>query len=133
VQEYGLVRVEIKIGMKIESLKFGEITIDGKKYHQIIIVGDEIIERNSIKLHKKFGTTHQMLEEEKVLLFKGEPKVVVIADGFDRQFEVSEDIRQKALEKKIELLILDTPTAVRKFNELKRHSDKINALFHTTC
>ena len=119
--------------MKIESLKFGEIVIDGTKYHQVIIVGDEIIERNSAELHKKFGTTHQMLEEEKALLFKGEPKVVVIADGFDRQFEVSEDIQQKALEKKVELLIFDTPTAVRKFNELRSRSNKINALFHTTC
>lgn len=40
----------------IDSTKFGEITIDGKKYGQVLIVGGAVFERNEEKLRELFGT-----------------------------------------------------------------------------
>ena len=54
----------------INSTKFGEIIIDGKKYQQVLIIGDSVEERDSQRLEKLFNTTHKIAEWEIDSLFQ---------------------------------------------------------------
>lgn len=119
--------------MIINEIKFGKIVVDGIKYHQILISGEKVKERDSAKLDKTFGTSHKMGDWEKENLLENNPKLIVIGDGFYGAFETPEDFIQTCKNKNIELIVLHTPAAVKKFQELKDKNKKINALFHTTC
>ncbi|MFZ5559596.1 MAG: hypothetical protein ACOZAL_02275, partial [Patescibacteria group bacterium] len=65
----------------INSTEFGNITIDGKKYNQVLIVGDLVMERDYEKLERLFGTTHKIGDWEKDELVKENPEIIVIGTG----------------------------------------------------
>ncbi len=44
----------------IDSTEFGGRTVDNKKYHQVLIVGEKVLEREYDKLKKLFGTSHKI-------------------------------------------------------------------------
>ena len=46
----------------INSTKFGEIIIDNRKYHQVLMIGDAVSERDAKKLKQLFNTTHAIGE-----------------------------------------------------------------------
>ena len=48
----------------INSTEFGSITINNKKYVQVLIIREKVIEREYNKLKKLFGTSHKIGEWE---------------------------------------------------------------------
>ena len=46
--------------LHIDSTAFGEIIIDGKKYFQVLIIGDAVEEREYDRLNELFGTSHRI-------------------------------------------------------------------------
>ncbi|MDA2922372.1 hypothetical protein MYX07_03850, partial [Patescibacteria group bacterium AH-259-L07] len=66
----------------IEGTKFGSVTIDGEKYFQVLIMGNEVKEREYEKLKQLFGTSHKVGDWEiKELLEKNNPEIIVIGNG----------------------------------------------------
>ncbi len=126
--------------MIIDNIKFGNLTINGKKYGQVLIVGDKIVERQSEKLHELFGTSHKIGEWEQAILLEGQPEVILIADGFQGALEVEPEVMEKFqktgagnLPAGRQVLVLHSPAAIHKYNELIKQGKKVNALIHTTC
>jgi hypothetical protein len=118
---------------RIEDIKFGSIKIDGKNYSQVLIIGDKVIERESERLHQLFGTSHVIGEWEQAELLKGSPEIILIADGFQGALEVGPAVLANLKKSGAEILLLHSPIAVQKYNELIKQGKKVNALIHTTC
>jgi len=119
--------------VKIDSVEWGEIWVDGKQYHQVLIVGEEVFERDSEKLHQLFGTTHKIGEWEEEMLLEGKPEVIVVGNGWDEVLEVIENFKLKIENLGIDLKVLRTPEAVEEYNQLVKEGKKANVLIHTTC
>ncbi|NCQ02823.1 hypothetical protein AUJ30_00425 [Candidatus Wolfebacteria bacterium CG1_02_39_135] len=117
----------------INSTKFGEIMIDGKKYQQVLIVGDSVSERDSQRLEKLFNTTHKIAEWEIDSLFQKNPEIILIGTGQDGMLEVSKDLLEKVKKANIELITDFTPKIVEIYNEKNKAGKQVNALIHTTC
>jgi len=119
--------------VKIDSVEWGEIWVDGKQYHQVLIVGEEVFERDSEKLHQLFGTTHKIGEQEEKMLLEGNPEVIIIGNGWEGVLQVTENFKLETENLGIDLKILRTPEAVEEYNQLVKEGKKANVLIHTTC
>jgi hypothetical protein len=47
--------------------------------------------------------------------------------------EIDEEVKNLAKERNIELIVLSTPQAIKKFNELTKAKRSVVAYFHVTC
>jgi len=116
----------------INSTQFGSITIDGKKYGQVLIVGDSVYERDYDKLNQIFGTSHRIGDWEIKQLLENGPDVVIIGTGQSGAMEVGKEV-EKIKSKGIEVIAEITPKAIESYNQKIKQDKKINALIHTTC
>jgi hypothetical protein len=115
----------------IDSTSFGEVVVDGKKYCDVLIVGDKLIPRKRGLLERMFGTSHAISMEEVQQLLSNLPEVVIIGTGQSGVLKVQEEHR-KLLSLKAQLIELDTPQAVDEYNRLSKDK-RVNILIHTTC
>ncbi len=119
--------------MVIDSVRFGSVTISGKRYRQVLIVEDKVFERDFEKLQQTFGTTHKIGGWEIKKLFETNPEIIVVGTGWQGELDPGQDLENQAKEKGIEFAVLPTPKAVELFNEKIEQGKKVNALIHTTC
>jgi len=117
----------------INSTDFGSITIDGKKYNQVLIVGNLVMERDYRKLEDLFGTTHKIGDWEIEELLKENPEIVVVGTGQSGVMEVDDRFFKIVREKNIETIVDITPKAIQIYNQKIRDNKRVNALIHTTC
>ena len=75
--------------LKIDKVEWGKIEINGKKYGQVLIVGNQVFERDSEKLHQLFGTTHEIGDWEIEELFNNSPEVIVVGTGWAGVLKIS--------------------------------------------
>jgi len=119
--------------MKIDEIKFGHIVVEGKRYSQIVIADEEVEERDERKLEDLFGTSHRVGEWEAEALLKGNPQYIIVGNGYSGAMEVQPEIMQELKNAGAEILILHSPIAADKYNELIEQGKKVNVLIHTTC
>lgn len=119
--------------VKISKITWGKIIVNGIEYNQILIIGSKIEEREYDRLKSLFGTSHKIGDWEIKKLFSGSPEIILIGTGWDGVLEVPDEIikQAKKLNKKLE--ILKSEEAIRKYNELVKDGERVNALIHTTC
>lgn len=110
--------------MKIEEIKFGSITIDGKKYHQVLISGGKIIERESEKLHELFGTSHRVGDWEIVTLTQSSPEYIIIGQGFQGMLKVSPETKEKLEKSGAKITALPSLPPLRNITNLPRKVKK---------
>lgn len=118
---------------KIEKLSWGKVKVDGQTYHQVLLVGDEVVERDKPKLENLFGTTHQIGEWERCQLLSGKPEIILIASGWSGLLKVSQKLKVESQKLGIELRTILTPRIVTEYNRLVGEGKRVNALIHTTC
>jgi hypothetical protein len=117
----------------IESTKFGEVIVDGTKYHQVLVIGDTVKERDTEKLKELYDTTHIIGDWEIQELLKENPQIVIVGTGQNGAMEVDENFSNEMNKKGIEVIIAKTPEAIETYNEKAKGKKRINALIHTTC
>ena len=117
----------------IDSSEFGAIIVDGKKYHQVLIVGNLVLEREYEKLKNLFGTSHQIGDWEVESLLKESPEIIIIGTGQDGMLRVDKEFLDRARENNAELVVEITPKAVEIYNDKVKTGQRVNALIHTTC
>ncbi len=112
---------------EINSVKFGEIEINGKTYYSDMIVWwdgrlDFISKR------------HIFNQSELSRLLKRKPYAVVIGTGHTGgSVRVTEGVVQKAKERGVKLFIDQSPDAMDIFNGLIATGKKAVAFIHVTC
>jgi len=117
----------------IDSTQFGEITIDGKKYNQVLIIGNSVGERDYKRLKGLFGTSHKIGDWEIEELLKENPEIIVVATGQNGAMEIDGEFFKEMKEKGIEVIADTTPKAIEIFNAKTKEGKRVNALIHTTC
>ena len=119
--------------INFEKTWFGGVKINGQDYRQVLVVGEEIEERDEKELNKLYGTTHRIGPWEVEKLLSNKPEVIIIGNGQSGVLEVTSEVREKIETSGVELRILLTPQAIAEFNKLYQESKRVNALIHTTC
>lgn len=109
----------------IDSTSFGSITVDGKRYdHDIWIFLDGRIEERN--------TNHLFSKEEFELLAREAPEVIVFGNGQSSVARVSDEAKEAAEERGIELIAAATPEAIKLYNNLAKKKKTVAAI-HVTC
>ena len=110
---------------KIKKVEFGNIRIDDKVFGK----EDFFLFWDSVEPIEK---THKpRIEEFEKMLLK-EPDTVIFGTGFSSLVKIDADII-KAAKNNVELFVLPTPEALKKFQELVKKGKKVAARIHTTC
>ena len=117
---------------KIDSTKFGSITIKGEKYpHDVLIRMNGEVKKRKKKLSKAvFGTSHIVsLDEAKHIYEKGARKII-IGSGQSGMVKLSKEAKDYFSRKECEVSILPTEKAIKSWNDSEK---KIVGMFHVTC
>lgn len=112
--------------VKIDSIKFGEIEIDGKTYYSDVVVwwtGDiEIVEKR-----------HIIDVDDISKLLKKDPKIIIIGTGQGESVKLLPEVREVLENKGIKLYVETSPNAIEIFNSFVVTKKKVVAFIHTTC
>jgi len=117
---------------KVDSLSFGSIVIEGKKYRRDV----SLLSDGSVKQRKGcfwiFGS-HNIKRQEIEELSMAGAEACVIGTGTNSQAKLSKEAKSFAEQAKLELHILPSRQAAPKFNQLLETGKKAAALIHITC
>lgn len=115
--------------MRFDAFSFGSIEIDGVTYeHDVVIDRGDVSKRDkkpSKKFRDDFGHTPVSIEEK----IPWKCRCLVIGTGMGA-LPVMKELKREAKRRRIELLILPTPQAIKLLN--KKPADA-NAILHVTC
>lgn len=117
---------------RIERIKFGSITIDGKKFsHDVLIRLDGNIKKRKKKLSKAiYGTSHTISLEEAKHVYEAGAEKLIIGGGQFGSVHLSDDAAAFFEERNCLVEILPTPKALHIWNE---SGGGVVGLFHVTC
>ena len=115
--------------MRFKDFSFGSIRIDGVTYEHDVVIDHGRIGKRKKKASKKFrdefGHTPLSIEEE----IPWKCRRLVVGTGTHGGLPVMKEVKLEAKRRKIELLMLPTPEAIK---ALERNADQTNALLHVT-
>lgn len=111
----------------IESYSFGEITIDGEKYTNDVIIFPDRVKGN---WWRKEG--HRLRPEDIRDVIETSPDTLIIGTGANGRMTVPADTRNYIKSENIDLIVEKSGQAVEKFNEIAGEENTIAAI-HLTC
>jgi len=112
---------------RIDDYRFGQITINGKNYHQdVIILPDKIID------HWRRARGHQLQLEDLEVVIEEKPDILVIGRGTYSRMLVPEEINTTCLSHGIKVIALPSKQACERFNELSKEY-RLAIAIHLTC
>jgi len=116
--------------VRVDKFSFGSIRIDGVTYeHDVVIDRGEVRNRKkkpSKQFRDEFGHTPLSIEEK----IPWKCRRLVIGTGAQGGLPVMPEVKTAAKKRKIELVILPTPKAIR---ALMKAIEDTNAILHVTC
>jgi hypothetical protein len=113
---------------EIANYRFGEIEVDGKKYH-----GDIKIINGSVISNWWRAEGHELAVCDVEDILSEVPEIVVVGMGLSGNMKVGDELRQRLAATGITLIDEPTPKAVATFNRLKKSVRKVAGAFHLTC
>lgn len=111
----------------IESYSFGEIIIDGQRF-----TNDVIIFPNRVMGNWWRDEGHSLQPQDIDEIVEEGPEVLVVGTGASGLMSVPEETRDYVESKGIELIVEDTESACKTFNDLEDSREAVAAL-HLTC
>ncbi|MCX6815335.1 MAG: Mth938-like domain-containing protein [Candidatus Aenigmarchaeota archaeon] len=100
-------------------------------------VNEDVYKDNDLFLHNNgfepIDASHISTLEDFNKMLLHEPEVAIFGTGFVKKAAISMDIVNAAKKNKIELHILPTADAVKKFQLLARSGKRVVAKLHITC
>jgi hypothetical protein len=112
----------------IDSTRFGSITVDGKVYESDVIITWEWKVKEA-----RTDVRHVVGKADLMKLLFERPDMMIIGTGQNGGMKVAEGVRKFVKEKKLKILIVPTPDAVVKFNQLAQEGVRVAAYMHVTC
>lgn len=119
--------------IEFNTTSFGKVVVNGETYGDVLVIKNEVIERDRRMLEERYKTSHLIAPEEIENLLSSEPEIVIIGTGQYGALIVSPKVIEKFEKNKVKLTVLKTPQAIREYNKLKKANKKVNALIHVTC
>jgi hypothetical protein len=117
---------------RIDSAKFGSITIDGSGVeHDVLIRLSGEIKKRKKKLSKAvFGTSHIISLEEAEYIFEKGAERLIIGSGHNGNVTLSKEASEYFKKKEVRVDLSPTPDAIHQWNKAKGSTI---GLFHVTC
>lgn len=114
----------------IDSYKFGEMVINGKKCtSDVIVFPGKVIDG----WWRKEGHKVYTEDLEEVLKHEPKPEVLILGTGYHGLVEVQQEVSTTLKSHGIKLFAQPTTEAYKKFNELFKSKKRIAGAFHLTC
>ena len=114
--------------MKVKKISFGSINIDGKDYFKDIVIHKGKIKKRkknkSKKFRGRFGHTPLSILEN----IPWDCKKLIIGTGHSSALPVMNEVKEKAKNKCVELVLKNTPDAILYINE-----KYTNLILHLAC
>jgi hypothetical protein len=119
-----------KAHMRFDKFSFGSIQIDGSRYNHDVVIDRGAISKRKKKPSKQFREQfgHTPLSIEEKIPWKCQR--LVVGTGAHGRLPVTEEVKQEAQRRTIELLILPTAEAIK---ALGQDAKGANAILHVTC
>ena len=112
--------------MRIDWVKFGEVSIDGNIFYS------DVIAYWNGKIETR-GKDHLFDHNEFLEIAERNPENIIIGKGFETGIGIPEEVFSLAKEKGIELFLEDSKKAAEIFNAFVRDGKKTVAVIHTMC
>jgi len=114
--------------MEVQDLSFGSITIDGVIYDNDVVIKNGVVKKRkkaeSKKYRDRFG--HTPLSADENIPWKC--RHLIIGTGHSSALPVMEEVYKKARKKRVEVLVMSTPEAVKHVSD-----PDTNLILHLTC
>ena len=131
VKKLGAAGKETSADLKLEGLKFGQLTVNGRRYRKdVIISSDGIGTRDkgpSRHLKPKYGHTPLTIEEA----IPWDCKKLIIGTGIHGRLPILDEIKKEAKKRGVELKLMKTEDAVKYLRE--NYDADTHAILHLTC
>lgn len=118
--------------VKVETLSFGKIVIDGTTYDRDLVIDHGKIGKRkkgqSKVLKGRYGHTPLTAKEN----IPWDCRRLVIGTGFSEALPVTEELREEAKKRGVELALLPTPDAADELENLEEEGET-NFVIHLTC
>lgn len=111
----------------IESYKFGQIVIDGKKYTTDVIIFPDRVEDG---WWRKEG--HRLFIDDIQEILKERPDILVVGTGYAGLMKIPTETEERLKSEGIQLIAENTRKACKTYNQLSK-SRNVIAAFHLTC
>lgn len=112
----------------IENYQFGQIIIDGQMFDRDIYITSSDKVKTWWRQESHFINKNDI---EEALVEK--PKILIIGTGAYGVAKVSDQAKNLIQENGIELIILPTTEATKKYNQAKQTNQSVVAYLHLTC
>ena len=107
---------------------FGRLVIDGREYRRdVIILPDAVIDN----WWREEG--HKLSLKDLQQVVAAGVEVLVVGTGAYGLMKVPDQVREKLLDKNIEVIVEPTGKAVKTFERLRSAGCKVAGAFHLTC
>ncbi len=110
----------------IDSYRFGEIVIDGKRYTDHVVISGNSVR----KWRTKEG--HLLCPDDLTAIIRDKPDIVIIGTGKFGEVKVPQTVLDYAKSHGIQLICQVTDEACRTYNNLAV-SARVTAALHLTC
>ncbi len=107
---------------RIKKIEFGKIHINND-----VVTDDFFLHPDGLE---KLDRTRKIGKQEFERMMLYDPSVAIFGAGFKKKMLVSDDILDAAKKSKVDVHILSTPDALKKFQELARQGKKVVAHIH---
>ena len=116
--------------MQIEKFSFGQITVDGIMYEHDVVIDHGKVRKRNKKPSKKFRDVyaHTPLSAAEEIPWKC--RRLVIGTGAYGNLPVMDEVKQEAVRRDLELVVLPTGEAIKALQKTSKHT---NAILHITC
>ena len=114
--------------MHIDDYQFGSIVINGQTYTTDVIIFPD---RVRSEWWRQEG--HKLLIQDLKCIFQAKPKLLIVGTGYYGKVEIPSKTRKHLLEREIDLLAKDTPTACNLYNAHNTSKQPVVAALHLTC
>jgi len=111
----------------IDSYRFGEIVINGKKYSSDVIIFPDKVREN---WRRKVG--HELRLDDITDVIDENPEVLLVGTGASGMMKVMPEVEKSTQAHGIKLIAEPTKEACDIYNQLCQ-SSKLVAAFHVTC
>ena len=112
---------------RIDGFRFGTVTVDGREYRR-----DVIIRPDGVRDGWWRREGHSLFPEDLIEALGASPEVLVVGCGASGLMRVPEETASYVRARGVDLLVLPTAQACRRYNELAA-SKRTVACLHLTC
>jgi glucokinase len=117
---------------RVDEVRFGVAVVEGAEmaYDVYVHADGKVAKRKKKRARKRYGTSHVLDADELAKVCRGDPRTVIIGNGFQGMVRLAEDARQYLETSGADWHVLPTPDAA----ELYNRAPGPKALFlHVTC